>query len=204
MNPWLAVISLRSISLQVPRSSLCWGHLLLFRRDGVCSRRDPGTLFQDLALVLHPPDLQLRIERTAAVRSRALSATSSAKVGRRDYRSDRNPYAKQHAYPPFRLDPATGLLQPSTVVFASPPRRKTVLTLKLLAMLGLTRIIYDKDGKTIVSATNLTLYTLILVYKPMREDKLTMTIMLLQFLGSIMAFFVRYGIASLLYDGDRR
>ena len=71
-------------------------------------------------------------------------------------------------------------------------------------MLGLTRITYDKDGETIVSATNLTLYTLILVYKPMREDKLTMTIMWLQFLGSVVAFFVRYGIASLLYDGDRR
>jgi UDP-N-acetylglucosamine--dolichyl-phosphate N-acetylglucosaminephosphotransferase len=103
-----------------------------------------------------------------------------------------------------RLDSATGLLQPSTVIFALPPPRKTVVTLKLLAMLGLTRIEYDKDDNTIVSATNLTLYTLILVYKPMREDKLTMTIMCLQGLGSAMAFFVRYGIASFLYDGDRR
>lgn len=91
------------------------------------------------------------------------------------------------------------------MVFASPPPRKTVLTLKLLAALGLTRIDYDQhDPTTIVSATNLTLYTLVLVYKPMREDRLTMTLMGMQVVGSALAFFVRYGIASLLYDGDRR
>jgi hypothetical protein len=150
MNRWLAVISPRSISLQVPRSSLCWGHLLLFCRDGFCGRRDPGSFFQDFALVLHPPDLQLRIERTPAVRSRALSATSFAQVSCRGHRLDGNLCADQPTPSLFRLDPATGLLQPSTVVFASPPQRKTVLTLKLLAMLGLTRITYDKDGKTIV------------------------------------------------------
>jgi UDP-N-acetylglucosamine--dolichyl-phosphate N-acetylglucosaminephosphotransferase len=88
-------------------------------------------------------------------------------------------------------------------VFTSPPPPKTVFILKLLSALKLTRIVYDKQG-TIVSATNLTLMTLILVYKPMHEASLTSTIMWLQVLGSVTAFFIRYGIASLLYDGDRR
>lgn len=71
-------------------------------------------------------------------------------------------------------------------------------------MLGLTRLEHDRAG-TIVSATNLTLVTLLLVHLgPMREPTLTACVMALQVAGSVVALTVRYGLASLLYDGDRR
>jgi len=95
------------------------------------------------------------------------------------------------------------MLQPSSVVFATPPPLKTTITLEVLSALKLTRITYDSQG-TILSATNLTIMTVILVHRPMREDALTKTIMWFQVIGSAAAFFIRYGIASLLYDGDRR
>jgi UDP-N-acetylglucosamine--dolichyl-phosphate N-acetylglucosaminephosphotransferase len=68
----------------------------------------------------------------------------------------------------------------------------------------MTRLEVDADGR-IRSATNLTLCTVLLVrLGPMREPSLTKCVMGLQVAGSGVALAVRYGLASLLYDGDRR
>lgn len=57
----------------------------------------------------------------------------------------------------------------------------------------------------ITSHTNLTLLNLLLVLRgPMREDRLTIELMVLQGLGSGVAFAVRYAGAGWFYDGGRR
>jgi UDP-N-acetylglucosamine--dolichyl-phosphate N-acetylglucosaminephosphotransferase len=77
--------------------------------------------------------------------------------------------------------------------------------LRLLAALRLTRLTEDPATGTITSATNLTLPTVILVQLgPMREPTLTKCVMALQVAGSVVALAIRYGLASLLYDGDRK
>lgn len=77
--------------------------------------------------------------------------------------------------------------------------------LRLLSMLGLTRLDLDPRTGTIKSATNLTLPTLILVrLGPLREPTLTLCVIALQVAGSVVALTIRYGLASLVYDGDRR
>jgi UDP-N-acetylglucosamine--dolichyl-phosphate N-acetylglucosaminephosphotransferase len=104
-----------------------------------------------------------------------------------------------------RFDPSTGLLLPSRVEFVRPPPLRSVVVLRLLHLLHLVDVEQDTSTGTIKSATNLTLPTVILVIGgPMKEASLTKVVMVLQVLGSCIAFAIRYGLASLLYDGDRR
>lgn len=109
----------------------------------------------------------------------------------------------RHRVPTY--DEKTDKLSPSVVPFPVTPPLRTRAMLRLLAALGLTRLTVDPSTGTITSATNLTLPTLVLVHLgPMREPTLTKCIMALQVAGSVVALTVRYGLASLLYDGDRR
>lgn len=56
-----------------------------------------------------------------------------------------------------------------------------------------------------MEATNLTLLNSALIwFGPMREYTLVNTLLFLQVASSVAAFGVRYGLASLVYDGDRR
>lgn len=114
------------------------------------------------------------------------------------------------------------LLIPSTTDFDEdkPASKITTTTLQILALVGLTRITYGpvrkqangssksdprKVEKRIVSSTNLTLPNVLLyAFGPMSEPMLVKTVLGIQILGTIVAFCIRYGLAGLLYDGDRR
>ena len=104
-----------------------------------------------------------------------------------------------------RFDPETNIVHPSIAVFERPPSKLTTVILKVLAALRLTRLEIHPRTHVILSATNLTLLNAILVFVgPMREATLTSCVIVLQVMGSVLAFWIRYGLASLVYDGDRR
>ncbi|KAF8610171.1 hypothetical protein BDV93DRAFT_601226 [Ceratobasidium sp. AG-I] len=116
------------------------------------------------------------------------------------------------------------LLIPSTTDFTEekPASKLTNLTLHLLATLGLTRITYEPvtkqvngatpkskpqsvTQKRIANSTNLTLPNLLLsILGPMSEPALVRTVLGIQIMGTVFAFGLRYGLAGLVYDGDRR
>ncbi|KAI0264012.1 N-acetylglucosaminephosphotransferase [Gloeopeniophorella convolvens] len=122
-----------------------------------------------------------------------------------------------------RFDSETHLLHPSKAQFLKRPSRLSAIVLRLLAALGCTELTALPDG-TILEATNLTLLNTLLVrLGPMREKHLTQTLIGVQVMfhaashgaprkltsgaqvaGSVVAFAVRYGLAYLVYDGDRR
>jgi UDP-N-acetylglucosamine--dolichyl-phosphate N-acetylglucosaminephosphotransferase len=84
------------------------------------------------------------------------------------------------------------------------PSRLTTLILKVLACLRLIRITTDEKGN-ITSTTNLTILNVLLVlFGPRTEKTLVQLVIATQLAGSVLAFVVRYGLASLVYDGDRR
>ncbi|KAF9510081.1 hypothetical protein BS47DRAFT_98964 [Hydnum rufescens UP504] len=59
--------------------------------------------------------------------------------------------------------------------------------------------------KTTLSAMNLTLLNAVLVVRgPMSEERLALECMALQVVGRMIAFGIRYGLAGIFYDGDRR
>ncbi|GAA99463.1 uncharacterized protein L969DRAFT_619951 [Mixia osmundae IAM 14324] len=98
----------------------------------------------------------------------------------------------------------TGKLEPSLVRFVEPPSLRARVTLSILSALGLVRLTRSKDG-TILTSTNLTIISFVLVVAgPMREERLTQTIMLLQTACSVLAFAIRYGASSVFYDSSRR
>jgi len=106
-----------------------------------------------------------------------------------------------------RLDPkiSSDLLLPSIVDFERPPSTLSVIVLKTLAALRLTRLTVHPESGVIYSATNLTLLNVILVwFGPMREPTVTLIMAGIQVAGSCFAFAVRYGLVWLFYDGDRR
>ncbi|KAJ8520858.1 hypothetical protein ONZ45_g2377 [Pleurotus djamor] len=104
-----------------------------------------------------------------------------------------------------RFDSNTNLLHPSKAMFERPPSRLSTLLLRVFAMLGLAEITPHPKSGVILETTNLTILNFLLVrLGPMTEKKLVKTLMLVQVAGSLFAFFIRYGLAGLLYDGDRR
>ncbi|CAE6400808.1 unnamed protein product [Rhizoctonia solani] len=113
------------------------------------------------------------------------------------------------------------LLIPSIAEFEEdkPAPKLTQLILHTLSFLGLVRLTYGsvqklqsnghsnpkKTPKRITSTTNLTLPNVLLcVFGPMSEPVLVKLVMGIQILGTLTAFCLRYGLAGLLYDGDRR
>ena len=104
-----------------------------------------------------------------------------------------------------RFDPDTNLLHPSTVAFERPPSVRTSSTLQLLSLLGLTRLTKHPKNGQILEATNLTILNWLLVrLGPMTEKQLVKVLCATQVAGSVFAFVIRYGLAGLVYDGDRR
>lgn len=102
------------------------------------------------------------------------------------------------------FDPNTHLLYPSKAQFLKRPPRASTVVLRILAGLGFTGLTTLPDG-TILEATNLTLLNVLLLrLGPMREKRLTQALIVVQITGSVVAFVVRYGLAYLVYDGDRR
>lgn len=104
-----------------------------------------------------------------------------------------------------RFDPETNSLHPSKVLFERPPSQLTTRVLKLLSTFGLTTLTTNQKTGQIYEATNLTILNWFLVHLgPMGEKKLVRVLMATQVAGSVFAFVVRYGLAGLVYDGDRR
>jgi len=104
-----------------------------------------------------------------------------------------------------RPEHSTKLLYPSIVKFeARPPTKLASLILRILAFFRLVRLTTNEKG-TIVSTTNLTILNVLLVlFGPMTESTLVKLVIATQITGSALAFVVRYGLAGLVYDGDRR
>ncbi|KAJ6512193.1 UDP-N-acetylglucosamine-dolichyl [Mycena vitilis] len=103
-----------------------------------------------------------------------------------------------------RIDHNTNLLHPSKTLFLKPPSQLTTFVLGTMSRLGLTDLTRLPNG-TILEANNLTILNLFLLrLGPMSEKRLVQVLMCSQVAGSVFAFTVRYGLAGLLYDGNRR
>mmetsp|Transcript_21628 Transcript_21628/g.32195 ORF Transcript_21628/g.32195 Transcript_21628/m.32195 type:complete len:464 (-) Transcript_21628:360-1751(-) len=101
------------------------------------------------------------------------------------------------------LDAKTGLIgmsycefEPSSLSFMGS------LVVKILSTLRMVKTVpFQKEGKTWIKMNNLTLINWTLfVMGPMREDWLTITLLLEQALGTILAFLIRYKLAGLFYS----
>ncbi|TFL01865.1 N-acetylglucosaminephosphotransferase [Pterulicium gracile] len=104
-----------------------------------------------------------------------------------------------------RLDPRTNLLHPSHTPFPHPPSKLSTLVLHTLSLLGLTQLTLHPKSGMIMEATNLTILNALLVrLGPMREERLVRVVVAVQVAGSVVAFVIRYGLAGMVYDGDRR
>lgn len=104
-----------------------------------------------------------------------------------------------------RFDPKTNLLHPSTVAFERPPSVRTTSTLQLLSLLGLVRLTKHPKTGQIFETSNLTILNWLLIrLGPMTEKQLVQVLCVTQVAGSVLAFVIRYGLAGLVYDGDRR
>ncbi|KAH9947993.1 N-acetylglucosaminephosphotransferase [Amylocystis lapponica] len=110
----------------------------------------------------------------------------------------------RHRVPRFDAD--TALLHPSRAAFTErAPSRLATLALRLLAALRLVELTEDGRTGSITETTNLTILNVFLLrLGPMKEDSLVKVLIASQVTGSIAAFVVRYGLAGLVYDGNRR
>ncbi|KIY71704.1 UDP-N-acetylglucosamine-dolichyl [Cylindrobasidium torrendii FP15055 ss-10] len=102
-----------------------------------------------------------------------------------------------------RFDKDTWLLSPSTAKLERHSQLITII-LRLFSALGFVRLTTDATGR-ITETTNLTILNCILVrLGPMGEKQLVKTLMATQVAGSVLAFVIRYGLARMVFDGDRR
>lgn len=105
-----------------------------------------------------------------------------------------------------RFDPSANNLHPSVMTFDDkPPSKLGKLVLRTFSYLGVTQLTIRPEDGAIIAASNLTILNAFLVrLGAMSEKQLVQTLMGTQILCSVLAFVVRYGLASLVYDGDRR
>ncbi|KAF9897152.1 tunicamycin resistance protein [Lobosporangium transversale] len=75
-------------------------------------------------------------------------------------------------------------------------------SIKILEILGLTQVEYDaRTGQLPLEMTNLTILNLILLKTgPMSERNLTISVMIVQTICSLVAFFIRYRLVAFVYD----
>ncbi|KAF8158312.1 N-acetylglucosaminephosphotransferase [Crassisporium funariophilum] len=104
-----------------------------------------------------------------------------------------------------RFDASTNLLHPSKALLPVPPSRLTTLVLHLFSALGLTELTVHPITGIILEANNLTILNFFLLrLGPMNEKNLVKVLICSQVAGSMLGFCIRYGLAYLVYDGDRR
>ena len=128
-----------------------------------------------------------------------------------------------------RLNHKTGKLEPSFAEFQKPLHPILKMALRLLARLHLLRIytnadpppstvpgahlvtkshssdetLVQGDPDEIIACSNLTIINLALViFGPMREDHLCMTLLFCQVICGVLGLFVRHRLAFLIYDRD--
>ncbi|KAF9995310.1 UDP-N-acetylglucosamine--dolichyl-phosphate N-acetylglucosaminephosphotransferase [Modicella reniformis] len=100
------------------------------------------------------------------------------------------------------LPSAPRKLQYMTVPPSSQPNRLGWLCIKSFEALRLTHVRYDvKTGQRPLEMTNLTILNLILLKAgPMSERNLTISVMIVQVVCSLIAFFIRYRLVYFVYD----
>lgn len=102
-----------------------------------------------------------------------------------------------------RLQP-NGKLEASIVEFPRPPSRLQRVILLVAELPGLVRLVKLDNGQ-IISSTNLTLISVVLVrFGQMREDRLAMAIMLIQAFFGVVGFIIRHKLALLVFTDDNR
>lgn len=70
--------------------------------------------------------------------------------------------------------------------------------IKILQLLRLSHVQHLEDGS--IKLSNLTLINVVLYwFGPMREDKLTLTLLAIQALSSGLAFMIRYRLVTLIF-----
>ena len=103
-----------------------------------------------------------------------------------------------------RFNARTGLLEPSTTQWVHPPWPIITAALKILEKFHLLRLHLDSEGK-IVKSTNFTLLNLWLVWVgPLREDRLTIHILIFQSLCGVSALLIRHKLALWVFREDNR
>ncbi|KAJ7069862.1 UDP-N-acetylglucosamine-dolichyl [Mycena amicta] len=104
-----------------------------------------------------------------------------------------------------RIDHDTNLLHPSHAQFLTPPSKLSAFVLRILSALGLAELTLNPTTGAIVGSSNLTILNFFLLrLGPMGEKRLVQVLMGAQVAGSVLAFVVRYGLAGMVYDGNRR
>jgi len=73
------------------------------------------------------------------------------------------------------------------------------LVLRVFQLLRLAKVVDGEEGE--VEVNNLTLINLVLLWRgPTHEEALTRCLLVLQVVGTLAAFTIRYPLASLFYD----
>ncbi|ORY83647.1 putative UDP-N-acetylglucosamine--dolichyl-phosphate N-acetylglucosaminephosphotransferase [Protomyces lactucae-debilis] len=109
----------------------------------------------------------------------------------------------RHRLPKFQAK--TGLVDASIVEFERPPSTLQRILLIMLERLYLVRLVRHPHTGVILSSSNLTLLSVLLVrLGPMREDTLTICMMTIQALFGIAGFLVRHRLARLVFTDDNR
>ena len=120
----------------------------------------------------------------------------------------------RHRLPHF--DAKSGLLEPSVAHFGDsseaakqgpkhtkPLRKPVQATLKLLHALRLVRVELDLKTGNVVRCSNLTILNLWLVwFGPMREDRLAMSLLVMQMACGLVGLLVRHRLALLVFTVD--
>ena len=107
-----------------------------------------------------------------------------------------------------RFNARTGLLEPSVTQWQRPPHRIVSWALEFLAkgIPGIPLVALEKNSKgEIIESSNLTILNLFLVWMgPLREDRLTVRVLVLQGVCGVAGLLVRHKLALLVFSQDNR
>ncbi|XP_011267077.1 UDP-N-acetylglucosamine--dolichyl-phosphate N-acetylglucosaminephosphotransferase [Camponotus floridanus] len=104
----------------------------------------------------------------------------------------------RHRLPKYNKE--TNKLEPSTTVF-NKSELNTIGKLLIWIFKMFKLIKWQEDGKGIITCNNLTLINFILINTgPLKEPTLTTILLIIQVISSILAFIIRYPLASIFYD----
>lgn len=103
-----------------------------------------------------------------------------------------------------RFDGVSGLLDASVTEWTVPPSPLIATALDILHSLRLVRVAKNEKGQ-IVESTNLTILNLWLVWwGPMKEDRLALSMVIVQLVCGLFGLFVRHCLALLVFREDNR
>ncbi|KAK3826501.1 MAG: glycosyl transferase family 4-domain-containing protein [Linnemannia elongata] len=141
-------------------------------------------------------DLEVELSNTKQESKRALGSLSSSGAAGASTQDFDEPHTESSN------PPTTTLLQDLRPFKNSKLKRSGWYCVKILEVLGLTHVRYDsKTGKRPLEMTNLTILNLILLKAgPMSERNLTISVMVVQFCCSLIAFFIRHRLVAFVYD----